>query len=100
MKKFGFAALTAAALAGGALGMAAPTLAAPSGVGSAQDTIKALEAEGYDVVVNRLSSTPLAEASVISVGRNQSATAAMSGADYTPKVYGPVTPTTVYVTVN
>ena len=42
----------AAALTAGVLGFAAPALAAPSGAGSAADTISALEAQGNRVVVN------------------------------------------------
>ncbi|MFN6543471.1 hypothetical protein [Mycolicibacterium nivoides] len=50
--------LTGAVLAGGALsalalGFPATTLAAPSGVGSAQDTADELERQGYDVVIYR-----------------------------------------------
>ncbi|MET0899231.1 MAG: hypothetical protein ABWY45_15095 [Mycobacterium sp.] len=61
-------ALTATALAAGVLGLAAPALAAPAGTGSAQDTISSLQDQGYQVIVNRQSDTPLSEASVVSVG--------------------------------
>jgi hypothetical protein len=100
MKKFGFATLATSALAAGLLGLAAPAMAAPTGAGSAQDTIKSLEAEGYDVIVNRLSATPLDEANVVSVGRGQSFTHSVTGANTDDdKLYGPVTRTTVYVSV-
>ena len=69
MKKFGFATVTAAALTAGFLGLAAPALAAPTGAGNAQDTISSLENQGYKVIVNRLSASPLSEASVVSVGQ-------------------------------
>lgn len=69
MKKFTITTTTAAALTAGLLGFAAPALAAPSGAGSAADTISALEAQGNRVVVNRQSSAPLDEASVVSVTR-------------------------------
>jgi len=72
MKKFGFATITATALTAGYLslvGLAAPALAAPTGAGTAQDTISSLEDQGYRVVVNRLSERPLSEASVVSVGQ-------------------------------
>lgn len=69
MKKFGFATIAATALTAGFLGLAAPALAAPTGAGSAQDTISSLEGQGYKVVVNRLSERPLSEASVVSVGQ-------------------------------
>ena len=62
------AAVVATALAAGFLGLAAPALAAPTGSGTAQDTISSLEGQGYNVIVNRQSNTPLSEASVVSVG--------------------------------
>jgi hypothetical protein len=96
MTKFGLTTLTASALTAAALGLAAPALAAPSGVSSAQDTISSLEAEGYDVVVNRLSSTPLDQANVVSVGRGQSLNPVTSAGG---QLYGPVAVTTVYVNV-
>jgi hypothetical protein len=103
MKKLGLATLTAGALTAGSLafvGLAAPAMAAPSGAGSAQDTISSLEAEGYDVIVNRLSEAPLDEANVVSVGRGQSFTHSVTGANGDDdKLYGPVTRTTVYVNV-
>ncbi|MDF2822955.1 MAG: hypothetical protein K0R68_363 [Mycobacterium sp.] len=69
MKKFGFATIAASALTAGFLGLAAPALAAPTGAGNAQDTIASLQDQGYKVIVNRLSQTPLADASVVSVGQ-------------------------------
>ncbi|CAN5522973.1 hypothetical protein BH10ACT9_BH10ACT9_31030 [soil metagenome] len=100
MKKFGFATLTASAFAAGFLGLAAPALAAPSGAAGAVDTISSLEAEGYDVIVNRLSEVPLNEANVVSVGRGQTFTHSVSGANNDDdKLYGPVPRTTVYVNV-
>jgi hypothetical protein len=69
MKKFGFATIAATALTAGFLGLAAPAFAAPTGAGSAQDTISSLEGQGYNVVVNRQSDRPLSEASVVSVGQ-------------------------------
>ncbi|MET0898772.1 MAG: hypothetical protein ABWY45_12750 [Mycobacterium sp.] len=68
MKNFGFAAITATALAAGFLGLAAPALAAPTGAGNAQDTISSLQEQGYKVIVNRQSNAPLSEASVVSIG--------------------------------
>ena len=56
---------TAAGLTAAVLGLAAP---APSGA-NAQDTISSLEDQGNRVIVNRQSSTPLSDASVVSVTR-------------------------------
>jgi hypothetical protein len=98
MKSFGFATITATALAAGALSLAAPALAAPT-AGNAQDTIASLEDQGYKVVVNRLGMTPLSEANVVSVGEGPAFThnvaADGSSSDYSV----PVSTRTVYVNV-
>ena len=100
MKNLGFATIAASALTAGFLGLAAPAMAAPTGAGDAQDTIHSLEAQGYDVIVNRLSSTPLSEASVVSVGQGSNFTHTVSGANNDDdKQFGPVTKMTVHVNV-
>ncbi len=71
MKKFGFATVAASALTAAFLGLAAPALAAPTGPGNAQDTISKLEADGYKVIVNRIGSAPLEQASVVAVRSGQ-----------------------------
>jgi hypothetical protein len=48
-------------------GVVAPVQAAPSGPGNAQDTISALQAQGFNVVVNKLGTAPLNQSSVIAV---------------------------------
>ncbi|KGI67191.1 hypothetical protein MJO55_06470 [Mycolicibacterium rufum] len=68
MKKFTITTAAAAALTAGVLGLAAPAVAAPTG-GNAADTISALEAQGNRVIVTRQSSTPLEQASVVSIHR-------------------------------
>ncbi|CAN5318974.1 hypothetical protein BH11ACT6_BH11ACT6_41940 [soil metagenome] len=99
MKNFTFATIAATALTAGALGLAAPALAAPSGSGNAQDTISSLEDQGYRVVVNRMGTSPLSEATVVSVGEGPAFThnvaADGSSSDYSL----PVTTRTVYVNV-
>ena len=93
-------ATVAATLTAGVVGFAAPAMAAPAGPGSAQDTISSLQADGHHVVVNRLSATPLDEATVVSVGRGPNFTHSVTGANNdSDKLYGPVTTTTVYVNV-
>ena len=86
MRKFGFATRAARAatltsvLAGGLtaaiLGLAGPAGAAPTGPGNAKDTINQLQAYGYHVIVNRVGSTPLDQATVVAVrpGRTYSRT--------------------------
>ena len=108
MKKFGFAAGAARAatftsvLAGGltaaVLGLAAPAGAAPTGPGNAQATINQLQADGYNVVVNRIGTTPLDQAAVVAVRPGQTYSRTDSG---TPgdSLETTVTDKTIYVDV-
>lgn len=80
MNKFGFAAAVASGLAAAVIGLAAPAQAAPTGPGSAQQTISQLEADGYTVIVNRLGSTPLDQATVVAVRPGQTYSRTDSGA--------------------
>ncbi|CAN5201356.1 hypothetical protein BH11ACT7_BH11ACT7_29640 [soil metagenome] len=87
-------------------GLAAPALAAPTGAGSAQDTISSLESQGYNVVVNRQSDRPLSEASVVSVGQgptfSKTNTNAGNEGGYSStntKAFAPDNEKTVYVNV-
>jgi hypothetical protein len=79
MKKLGFATIVASGLAAAVLGLAAPADAAPSGAGSAQQTISQLQAQGYNVIVNRVGSTPLEEASIVAVRTGQTYSRTDSG---------------------
>ncbi|AQA04775.1 hypothetical protein BVC93_22795 [Mycobacterium sp. MS1601] len=102
MKIYSIAA--AAALSAGVITLAAPAAAAPSGVGSAADTIANLKAQGYTVVVNRLSDVELADAKVVSVGVGPTFihTESVNGTqDYTgyDRQFAPVRVTTAYVNV-
>jgi hypothetical protein len=49
------------------LGFAADAGAAPSGVGSAADTVEELQADGYTVGINGAATTPLSECTVTGV---------------------------------
>lgn len=101
MKKNGFATKTitavAAGLAVGAIGFAAPAVAAPTGPGNAQQTISEFEAEGFRVIVSRLSNSPLDQANVVSVRQGQTYT--QNRLDRDNDVYQVTTGRTVYVTV-
>jgi fructose-specific phosphotransferase system component IIB len=98
--KIALTTLAVGAVTAGWVGLAAPVMAAPNGTATAQDTISALEEQGYRVVVNRLSTSPLDEANVVSVGEGPSFTHSVTGANTDgDKLYGPVTTTTVYVNV-
>ena len=64
--------LTFAAISGGAffvlaLGLPAGAQAAPSGIGSAQDTVNELEHNGFKVVLNKMGAAPLDHCTVDSV---------------------------------
>ena len=65
--RFAISTVAAGVLALGALGFAADVAAAPSGVGSAADTVKSLEAEGYTVGINGAVIRTLSECSVTAV---------------------------------
>jgi hypothetical protein len=98
MKKFGFATVVASGLAAAVLGFAAPAVAAPSGPGSAQDTISKLEAQGYNVIVNHVGTTPLDQASVVSVRPGQTYSRTDSG-NPGDDLLTTVTDKTIYVDV-
>ncbi len=65
--KFAISAVATGVLTLGALVFAAEAVAVPSGVGSAADTVKSLEAEGYTVQVNGAVNRSLSECSVTAV---------------------------------
>ena len=98
MKKFGFATVLGGGAAAAILGLAAPAGAAPTGPGNAQDTINQLQADGYNVIVNRVGGTPLDQATVVSVRPGQTYSRTDSG---TPgdSFATTVTGKTVYVDV-
>ena len=79
MNKSGFAIVIAGGLTAAVLGLAAPAVAAPTGPGNAQDTINQLQADGYHVVVNRIGSTPLDQATVVAVRPGQTYSRTDSG---------------------
>jgi hypothetical protein len=79
MKKIGLATLVAGGLAAATLGLAAPSVAAPTGPGNAQETISELKADGYNVIVNRVGGTPLEQATVVAVRPGQTYSRTDSG---------------------
>ena len=65
-------ALLTVGLAAGIVGFAAPAAATPEEIsGTAQQTIDELRAQGYRVIVSRLSSRPLSESNVVGVRHGQ-----------------------------
>lgn len=98
MITFGITTVVAGGIVAAALGFAAPSVAAPSGPGSAQDTISKLQSQGYEVIVNHVGSTPLDEATVVAVRPGQTYSRTDSG---TPgdSLETTITGKTVYVDV-
>ena len=104
MKNLTAATVIGTALTAATLGLAAPALAAPTGAGNAQDTISSLQDQGYKVIVNRVSTAPLSEASVVSTGFGPtfSHTNAGNQGGYgaaSDRAFAPVNTQTVYVNV-
>jgi hypothetical protein len=100
MKKFTVATLAASGLAAAILGLAVPADAAPTGPGNAQDTVNALEAQGYHVIVNWFGSTALDQATVVAVRPGQTYSRSDSGAPGAGNdLNTTVTDKTVYVDV-
>jgi hypothetical protein len=98
MKSFTITTAAAAGLAAAVLGLAAPAVAAPTG-GNAADTISALEAQGNRVIVTRQSSTPLDEASVVSIHRGPIMRQSIPIPDSIGNGSRSVSSQTVYVTI-
>ena len=90
MNTFGFAAVIASGLGAAVLGLGAPANAAPTGPGNAEQTISQLQAQGYNVIVNRLGASQLYQATVVAVRPG------LPGADHPTTT---VTGKTVYVDV-
>ena len=86
MKKFAIATGAAGALAAAALGMAGAAAAAPSGPSSVADTVASLQANGYKVIVTRLSG---GESSKCSVCRAPSRPADHSASSHRGRRHGP-----------
>ncbi|AQA04388.1 hypothetical protein BVC93_20380 [Mycobacterium sp. MS1601] len=105
MKKHTIAVTVAGALSVAVLGMAAPAAAAPTAASNAVQAIDDLEAQGYQVIVNRLSDRPLDQATVVSVGKGATFTHTDANAanhdSYTDydRQFAPDIVMTVYVTV-
>ncbi len=98
MKKIGLATVAASGLAAAILGLAAPAGAAPTGPGNAQETINELQADGYNVIVNRVGTTPLEQATVVAVRPGQTYSRTDSG-NPGDSLATTVTNKTVYVDV-
>ena len=74
MNRFGFATAIVSGLAAAIIGLAVPSVAAPTGSTNAEQTIGQLKSQGYTVIVNRLGNAPLDQAEVVAVRRGQTYT--------------------------
>ena len=97
MKRILAVGFTATALASGFVALAAVANAAPTGPSQVDDTVRSLEAEGYNVIVNRTGAAPLSQCSVSSVrpGQTHQTTDSRGGGSLNTTV----TSRTVYVDV-
>jgi hypothetical protein len=90
----------AGAMAIAALGLAGAAGAAPSGAVDASQTVSQLEASGFDVIVNKLGTTPLDQCVVSAVRPGQTYSRMDSGAPGAmDDIVTTVTAKTVYVDV-
>jgi len=78
MKRFDHTIVAAGVLAGAVFGLAPAASAAPTNVGSAQNTVDRLTALGYNVSINGSRTAPLSECSVLAVHPSDPGTTAAS----------------------
>jgi hypothetical protein len=97
MKSYVAISLTATTLAASAVALAAIANAAPSGPSTVDQTVRTLEASGYNVIVNRTGAAPLSQCTVNAVrpGQTHSTTDSRGGSS----INTTITSKTVYVDV-
>jgi hypothetical protein len=79
-KSFAAVAISAAALASAALVLAGVANAAPAGPGSVDQTVSQLQADGYQVIVNKVGTAPLSNCAISAVRPGQTYSRTDSGA--------------------
>jgi hypothetical protein len=97
MRKVTFATIATAGLAAVTVGLASPASAAPTDVGTAQDTVNSLQAQGYTVIVHKVGNAPLSQCTVRATKPGHTYTRTDSGV---PGVQDDYTKTVVAKTVN
>ena len=97
MKKFTVTGMLASGLTALIVGFASPAHAAPTAPDNAAEAINSLMAQGYKVIINKLSDVPLDQATVIGIrpGRPITKRVTDSGGDSIDKVLY----TTIYIDV-
>lgn len=71
MRKYLIPAFAAGAMAAATFGLVDIATAAPNGPSQVEDTVRTLEASGYNVIVNRTGAAPLSACSITSVQPGQ-----------------------------
>jgi hypothetical protein len=79
-KFFATAAISAAALAAAALALAGAANAAPAGPAAVDRTVSQLQADGYEVIVNKVGTAPLSHCTISAVRPGQTYSRTDSGA--------------------
>jgi hypothetical protein len=97
MKSYAIIGITATAMTSAAMTLAAAAAAAPTGPSQVDDTVRTLEASGYNVVVNRTGAAPLSQCTVSAVrpGQTHSTNDSRGGSS----INTTITSRTVYVDV-
>jgi NADPH:quinone reductase-like Zn-dependent oxidoreductase len=100
MKSFATAAISVGALASAALGLAGAAHAAPAGAATVDQTVSQLQADGYQVILNKVGTAPLNQCAVSAVRPGQTFSRTDSGVPGAGNdVITTVTNKTVYVDV-
>ena len=97
MKRYVIIGVTATTMTSAAMALAAAAAAAPTGPSQVDDTVRPLEASGYNVIVNRTGGAPAWQCTVSSVrpGQTYSTTDSRGGNSLSTTI----TSKTVYVDV-
>jgi hypothetical protein len=94
-KALSVAAILGATITGAALGLGGVAAAAPSGYSNAQDTVNALQAQGFNVILNGATAIPLSGCKVTGIEGLNSSNIDASGHRIDPKQFD-----TVYVDIS
>ena len=101
MKSFTIPVIAAGVLAAAAVGFAGAASAAPSGPGTAEQTVRDLRAEGVTVILSKNGTAPLDQCTVDAIRPGQTFARMDSGAPGAmDDIVTTVTATTVYVDVS
>jgi hypothetical protein len=97
MKSYVINGITATTMTSAAIALAAAAAAAPSGPSTVDQTVRTLEASGYNVIINRSGAAPLSQCTVNAVrpGQTHSTTDSRGGSSLNTTI----TSKTVYVDV-